>query len=186
MNHRIAVLLMVVVAIGCQNGPSRVPPPGTGSFQAPNTYYQQPATTPPFTSPTYGTSSVSPNANPSFAPPPNLAGGSSSGGLNWQPVTQQPAIGGSNLTVNPQTTLTSIRSSSGTTSTAARQNAQLTEISQLPLAAVPQTNPYAAPPGVPPSTSPLLQTTPAAYPGFAPVGFPTGPSRANTDPWRGR
>jgi hypothetical protein len=105
--------------------------------------------------------------------------------LNWQPVTQPAAIGGSNASINPQTTLTSIRTPTSTSpaaSTAARPNSQLTEISQLPLAAVPQTNPAITPPSAPP----LLQTTPAAYPGFAPVGFPPGPSRANTDPWRGR
>jgi hypothetical protein len=190
--------MLSVVAIGallgCQST-ARVPPPATGAMQPPNPYYQQPPTVPPFTPPTYGAPGVAPTAGahsaPSFAPPPNLASNSGSGALNWQPATTA-----ASPTMNPKTTLTSIRTPTGAPSTA--NNGQLTEISQLPLASVPPTtNAYGAQPGVapsiPPATAPL-QTTPVGYPGYAPppafnippLGFGPGPTMNNSDPWRGR
>ena len=49
MNHRTAMLVMIVALAGCRSGASTLPPPGTGSFQQPNQYYQQPTATPTFT-----------------------------------------------------------------------------------------------------------------------------------------
>lgn len=199
MKHRMAMLVVFAALAGCRSGASTVPPPGTGGYQTPNQYYQ-PSATPSFTAPTYGapaagaSTAPAPNlsANPSFAPRPNvsLANGPSDG-LAWKSVTTQPAIGRGGMTpqtgtINPRTTLTTIR---GTGSPAPSANSGLRDVNELPMvsmasAAPPSTQPLRsmAPPPTAPITTPTF-STPAPAP-FIPAA--TGGGRPVVDPWRGR
>ena len=196
MIHRTAMLVAIVMLAGCQSGPATIPPPGTGSVNTPNPYYQQPPATPTFQSPSYGAAA---NTAPNFSPRPNVSlANTPSDGLAWQPVTKPPAIGQSNSSnINPQTTLTTIRGTNSPAAPAATRtasNAGLRDITELPMVPVQGVTPPAtAPlrPGVPAATATY---TPPAYapptaasaittPTFAPA--PTA-TRAMNDPWRGR
>jgi hypothetical protein len=48
----------IVLLAGCRGGAATLPPPGTGSYQTPNKYYQPPAGAPAYTPPTYGTAAT--------------------------------------------------------------------------------------------------------------------------------
>lgn len=195
MNHRTAMLVVIVALAGCRGGAATVPPPGTGAFQPPNQYYQQPASTPPaFTPPTYGapgaavtTPAPGLSASPSFAPRPNVNLASNNrDGLAWQPVTRQPSIGTSTAnsasgTINPRTTLTTIRGTA-----ASGGNSGLRNINELPLVPVAGAQPPVTSPlrtGAPPSTAPLAAPM-FSSPALAPA--PAGNNRYPSDPWRGR
>ncbi len=196
MIHRTAMFVAIVMLAGCQSGPATIPPPGTGSVNTPNPYYQQPPATPTFQSPSYGAAA---NTAPNFGPRPNVSlANTPSDGLAWQPVTKPPAIGQSNPSnINPQTTLTTIRGTNSPAAPAATRTASaagLRDITELPMVPVQGVTPPAtAPlrPGVPAATAtytPPAYTPPTAAsaittPNFAPV--PTA-TRAMNDPWRGR
>ena len=196
MNHRTAMLVMIVALAGCRSGAATVPPPGTGAYQQPNQYYQQPSATPTFTAPTYGapagaSTAVPPSfsANPNFGPRPNVSLASNgSDGLAWKSVTGQPAIGRNGPTnvapgtINPRTTLTTIRGTGNPTG-----NTGLRDVNELPMVSMAS--------NLPPTTAPLRSmappaTAPIATPMFStPAPFtpaPAGTGRAMRDPWRGR
>lgn len=203
MNHRMAMLVMIVLLAGCRSGASTVPPPGTGGYQQPNQYYQQPSATPTFTAPTYGapagaaapTPGFSAN-NPSFAPRPNVSLASNANdGLAWKSVTTQPVVGRGATppgTINPRTTLTTIR---GTGNPVGGTNGGLRDMSDLPMVSVAGAPVPFPPVTAPPSTSPLRSMAP---PATAPIATPmfstpapytptaSGTGRYSADPWRGR
>lgn len=210
MNHRMAMLVVFVFLAGCRSGASTVPPPGTGGYQAPNQYYQPSAQPPAFTPPTYGApgAATAPTINPapgfslnqpSFAPRPNVSLASNpQDGLAWQPVTKQPGIAttttvAQNGSINPRTTLTTIRGTGAPTSatSSATTSNGLRSINDLPMVGVPgAAPPPTSPPinlGLPPATAPMAQPIAApmfTMPTFAPM--PAGGTRYSADPWRGR
>ncbi|HTN77143.1 MAG TPA: hypothetical protein VL096_17910, partial [Pirellulaceae bacterium] len=181
---------------------SRVPPPGTNPYGQPNPYYQPPAQQPgAYTPPTYGAP-----AAPVISPPPGFsqtrpagtnpvsfapAGAGATDGLNWQSVTRQPAITKTKPTsagINPQTTLTTIRSNpaAGSSNPFVNAQGQPTELAQLPRTAGVPTNTVsgAAPAGTAPIALPPPPATYGGAPAYTPVNFGTT-SNAH-DPWRGR
>lgn len=203
MNHRMAMLVMIVLAAGCRSGAATIPPPATGAYQQPNQYYQQPSATPTFTPPTYGAPATGAAAkppslsqtNPSFAPRPNVSlAANSNDGLAWKSVTTQPSIAANNTAapgaINPRTTLTTIR---GTNNPVAGAPGGLRSINELPMVGVPGAPQYNT--AALPTTTPLRSmapppTSPIATPMFSsPAPFTpaaTGPGRYSADPWRGR
>jgi hypothetical protein len=188
MNHRTAMLVVIVALAGCRTGQTTVPPPGTGAYQPPNQYYQ-PSAQPTFTPPTYGAPGAAVNPAPGFsstaAPRPNVSlGSNASDGLAWQSVTRQPTIGNNatlvpNGTIHPKTTLTTVRGS-GSPSTAGG----LRSINDLPMVSTgvaPVNSPARAP-------APFVATPTAGAPLTAPFfsPAPARTARAQPDPWRGR
>jgi hypothetical protein len=200
MKIHTALLVALLPLAGCNSWPGKatVPPPGTGALTAPNPYYQPPATPPAgFTPPTYGAPGAAPAATaPGFgtAAPPNVNLGATAGtNLSWQPVTRQPTITASpnttlasNGTINPRTTLTSVR---GTGSPVTGGLPDITGLPVVPVPGAPQPTttlqPRAAYPtaAYPPATAPLLAPslmTPANYTPPPTMGV------RSPDPWRGR
>lgn len=203
------LLAVVLAATGCQSGATTVPPPGT--ITPGNAYYTQPPTVMPgtagatFTPPGYGqgaaaspaTGTTTPNFSPSSV---NLASNNNAGDLNWRSVTQTPSISRSGSTINPQTTLTTIRGNSASTSTssaatgattAARAN-QPIEISQLPMVTVPSAHGATAATATPGTTATIGVQPGAPAPALTTPVMPTSPfgpppsSSIGRDPWLGR
>ena len=184
MCWRCGILLVVSLLVGCNGtglgGPARVPPPGTGAYGQPNNYYQPPAQ-PMYVPPTYGAQPGAPaagaagatpgfgQANPtannsvSFAP-------SGAAGSAWQPVTRPATIGG---TINPQTTLTTVRGPNTPTANPFVGANGLPEMTSTPRTAAAPTN----------SPPPASYNAPAYNPAYPPVNY--GGASAG-DPWRGR